>query len=193
MAIRLGLDASQSVSSCAVSAGREILALSTAEKPIENFSTLIRDTLARAGVELGDVDEIVACAGPGSQIGVRTAVVTGNALALALGVPVAGALSTDALAAANARGPQKVAVPDGRGGWFVAAYGWDGDTLRRPEPLRLVKELPADGCPVLRADDPGFAETALCARGLLLIAEGQRHLLTQPPGGEIAPYEYAEP
>ena len=84
MSIRLGIDASQSVASCAISTDGEIVASGMIERPIENFPTLIRDVVTRANICLNDIDEIVVCIGPGSQTGIRTAVVTGNALALAL-------------------------------------------------------------------------------------------------------------
>lgn len=111
MSIRIGIDASQSVASCAVSADAGIIASGMIERPIENFPTLIRDVVARAKISLKDIDEIVVCIGPGSQTGIRTAVVTGNALALALNKPISGVLSTDAAAMiAKAKEPYRVAV-----------------------------------------------------------------------------------
>ena len=93
MAVRLGLDASQPYASCAVSTDLGIVASLSMERPIENFPALIRNTLSQAHVNLEEIDEIVVCIGPGSQTGVRSAVVTGNALALALDKPVTGVIA----------------------------------------------------------------------------------------------------
>lgn len=186
MTIRLGLDASQRIPSCAVSTDKGIVAVSTADKPIENFSTLIRETLFKAHVSLEDLDEIVVCIGPGSQMGVRATVVTGNALALALGLPITGVLSTDALAVVSpVRELQNIAVPAGKIRWYVEAYNWNGDKLQRLDRLQLLDELPSD----TDSDSIDFNTTKLCAQGILMVAEQQRHLITQSLVREITPYE----
>ena len=132
MSIRLGIDASQSVASCAISTDIGIIASATIERPIENFPTLIRDVVARANICLNDIDEIVVCIGPGSQTGIRTAVVTGNALALALNKPVSGVLSTDAAAMfSKSNEIYKVAVSAGRRRWFIQNYSWENGKLNR--------------------------------------------------------------
>ena len=187
--VRLGIDASQRVPSCAVSTDSGIAAVMTMEKPIENFTTLIQRTLDKAQIRLDALEEIVVCVGPGSQMGVRTTVVTGNALALALHVPVTGVLSTDALAAVSpVRGVQIVAVSAGRR-WHTGKYDGDGETLRRLGALEVSDELPAETCPVLRSDVHYESGGRLCAEGLLLVAAQHRQLVTQSMLHEAAPYE----
>ncbi len=186
MSIRLGIDASQSVASCAISTDTGIIASAAIERPIENFPALIRDVVARANICLEDIDEIVACIGPGSQTGIRTAVVTGNALALALHKPISGVLSTDA--AAMLSKPNEVyavAVSAGRRRWHVQSYRWNDKKLCRLEGLQLMEELPADASFVFN----NSKEFKSCAYGILLVAKQQRQLIEQLLLSEILPYD----
>lgn len=188
--VRLGLDASQRITSCAVSTDQGIVTALTMDKPIENFTVLIRETLLQANVSLEDLDEIVVCIGPGSQMGVRTTVVTGNALALALGVPITGVLSSDALAVASpVHELHNVAVSAGRRRWYVTKYNWDGNKLLCLDKLQLLDEIPVDSCPTLRSDSFDFEKAKLCAHGILTVVEQQRHLITQSMVSEVVPYE----
>ncbi len=190
MSIRLGIDASQSAASCAISTDAGIIASAAMERPIENFPTLIREVAARANVNLKDIDEIVVCIGPGSQTGVRTAVVTGNALALALNKPVSGVLSTDAAAMISKTNEiYKVAVSAGRRRWYVESYKWNDKTLCRSDELQLMDELPADAFSVFSADPSNLKELKTCACGILMVAEQQRQLMDQSLLSEILPYE----
>ncbi len=188
MSIRLGIDASQSVASCAISTGVEIIASAIVERPIENFPNLIRNVVAHANIDLNDIDEIVVCVGPGSQTGIRTAVVVGNALALALNKPVSGILSTDAAAMiSKVNGRYKVAVSAGRRRWYVESYNWVGEKLYRLDELQLIDELPANAFSVF--DTNYLKDLKSCACGVLMIAEQQRQLIQQSLLSEILPYE----
>lgn len=190
MSIRLGIDASQSVASCAISTDIGIIASGMIERPIENFPTLIRDVVARANICLNDVDEIVVCIGPGSQTGIRTAVVTGNALALALNKPISGVLSTDAAAMVlKINEVYKVAVSAGRRRWYVESYNWNGEKLYRSDELQLIDELPANIFSVFNSDCNDFNEFKSCACGILMVAEQQRQLIEQSLLSEVLPYE----
>ena len=190
MSIRLGIDASQSVASCAISIDTEIVAHATIERPIENFPTLIRDIVARAKICLNDIDEIVVCIGPGSQTGIRTAVVTGNALALALNKPVSGVLSTDAAAIISESNETcKVAVSAGRRRWFIEEYNWENVRLNRLDTLKLVDDLPENINPSFYAIEDKSADDKICAVGILKVAEQQRHLISQLMLDEVRPYE----
>lgn len=190
MSIRLGIDASQSVASCAISTDIGIIASATIERPIENFPTLIRDVVARANIYLNDIDEIVVSIGPGSQTGVRTAVVTGNALALALNKPISGVLSIDATAIMmKSNEIYKVAVSAGRRRWYVESYNWDDKKLYRLNELQLMDEIPVNAFSVFSSDSKDLNESKSCACGILMIAEQQRHLIDQSLLSEILPYE----
>lgn len=191
MPIRLGIDASQSVASCAISTDVGIIASATIERPIENFPTLIRDVVASANICLEDIDEIVVCIGPGSQTGIRTAVVTGNALALALNKPVSGVLSTDAAAMfSKSNEIYKVAVSAGRRRWFVQNYNWKNGKLNCLCTLKLVDDLPENANPSFGVIEDKSVGDKTCACGILMIAEQQRHLISQLMTDEVRPYEW---
>lgn len=193
MAVRLGLDASQPAASCAVSTEHGIVAALAMEKAIENFPELIRKTLSLARINLNELNEIVACTGPGSQTGIRTAVVTGNALALALGIPISGVLSIDAAAAVlPAHGLHYAAVTAGRSRWYVEEYRWEEGRLYRADRLQLVDELPADISPAFGTASADSQESKLCAYGVLVVAERHRHLISQSLTDEILPYGQGE-
>lgn len=191
MSIRLGIDASQSVASCAISTDAGIIASAAIERPIENFPTLIRTVVAGASIGLKDIDEIVVCIGPGSQTGIRTAVVTGNALALALNKPVSGVLSTDASAMLSKTNDIcKVAVSAGRRRWFTEDYSWENGKLSRLGALELVDDLPEGIVPNFYSIEDISAGDKSCAVGILMIAGQQRHLISQLMLDEIRPYEH---
>ena len=190
MSIRLGIDASQSVASCAISTDVGIIAAATIERPIENFPTLIRDVVARANICLNDIDEIIVCVGPGSQTGIRAAVVTGNALALALNKPVSGVLSTDAAAMISISNEiYKVAVSAGRRRWYVESYNWNDKKLYRLDELQLMDEFPTNAFSVFSSDPNYLKDFKSCACGILMVAEQQRQLIDQSLLNEILPYE----
>lgn len=190
MSIRLGIDASQSVASCAISTDVGIIASATIERPIENFPTLIRNVVASTNICLEDIDEIVVCIGPGSQTGIRTAVVTGNALALALNKPISGVLSTDAAAMiSKSDETYRVAVSAGRRRWYVQSYNWNGKKLCRLDELQLIEELPINASSVFSPTPGSSKEFKACAYGILLVAEQQRQLIDQSLLSEILPYE----
>jgi len=196
MAIRLGLDASQPYASCAVSTDLGIAASLSIEKPIENFPALIRNTLSRAQVSLEEIDEIVVCIGPGSQTGVRSAVVTGNALAFALDKPITGVLTTDAAAVLSPIVQAgSVAVSAGRRRLYVEKYRWEGQKLCRLDEMQLMDEMPPDAFSVFNASVANAASAAdaeahkTCAYGILVVAKEQRHLIEQSLCSEIRPYE----
>ena len=189
MAIRLGIDASQSVASCAISNDVGIIASATIERPIENLTTLLRDVVARAKLCLNDIDEIVVCIGPGSQTGIRTAVVTGNALALALSRPISGVLSTAAAAMISKFDELvQVAIPAGRRRWFIEDYSCKNGKLNRLGTLNLVDNLPKNIYPSFTIENKS-ADYKNCAIGILMVAEQQRQLISQVMVAEVRPYE----
>ena len=106
-AIRLGIDTSTDVrvglaDDSGVLAAR---AVTDSRAHAEQLMPLIRAALAEAGVTLADLDSIVVGVGPGPFTGLRVGVVTAQALGFALGVPVRGVCSLDAIAAGECRDP----------------------------------------------------------------------------------------
>ncbi len=64
----------------------------------ERLAPLVRDTLAAAGATPGDLTDIAVGTGPGPFTGLRVGLVTALTLGHALGIPVHGVCSLDALA-----------------------------------------------------------------------------------------------
>jgi tRNA threonylcarbamoyladenosine biosynthesis protein TsaB len=135
---------------------------------------------AMAGVEPGDLDEIVVGIGPGGFTGIRIGIATALGLGQALGIPVHGASTLEALAlgaAAARRTDTEVVVPviDARRGQvFAGAYVvGPGGSLS----------------PVLApaAWDPAALSTALSAVGACLLAGDGADLVDLPPQARRAP------
>ncbi len=192
MSVRLGIDASQAVGSCAVSVDGKIVAAAAVDGALENFSDLLRGTLAKASVKMSEIDEIVVSIGPGSLMGVRTAVVTGNALALALNKPISSVYSTDAAAAVQENCTTSF-VSAGRRRWFRQNYEWQGSKLCRAGEVTLVDDLPENAVFPFANDKVLSGEALSCAYGALVIAEEQRHLLAQELLDEVQTPEEAVP
>lgn len=82
----------------------------------EQLPAVLQSVLADAGVELSRVGRIGVTIGPGSFAGIRVGVAFARGLALALGIPVVGVGSLEAIAipAANEHGKAVMAVLDAR-------------------------------------------------------------------------------
>lgn len=90
-------------------------AFENARAHVEQLMPLVASTLAQAGLTLADVDRLVVGVGPGPFTGLRVGVVTATTLGLALGRPVTGVCSLDAVAAGWTDAPARfVAVSDAR-------------------------------------------------------------------------------
>lgn len=102
----------------------------------EELMPLVQRVVAEAGITLADVQRIVAGVGPGPFTGLRVGVVTALTLGEALEVPVSGACSLDAVAAAwaSAGAPEEfLVVSDARRKEvFWARYDGGGHRLSGP-------------------------------------------------------------
>lgn len=130
---------------------------------VEQLMPLVRRTLAEAGVDQRSVDQIVVGVGPGPFTGLRVGVVTATTLGLALGRPVKGVCSLDAVAAAWADAPERVAiVSDARRRevyWAVYAGGVrvDGPFVTAPAEVPPLP-LGGPGAHLVRSDVAGPTE-----------------------------------
>ena len=100
----VAIDTSASVAVCVTDENAtEALARRSVYAPrghAELLTPLIREALAEAGVQRGDVTSVVVGTGPGPFTGLRVGVVTARMLAMTWGVPVWGVGSLDAIGAA---------------------------------------------------------------------------------------------
>jgi tRNA threonylcarbamoyladenosine biosynthesis protein TsaB len=109
----LALDTSAAASAAVVDdRGRTLATRSSGEtrRHAEALTPLVDAVLAEAGVARGDLTAVVAGTGPAPFTGLRVGLVTARTLGLALGIPVHGVSSLDAVALATVRAAADGAV-----------------------------------------------------------------------------------
>ncbi|WP_433549400.1 tRNA (adenosine(37)-N6)-threonylcarbamoyltransferase complex dimerization subunit type 1 TsaB [Streptomyces sp. CA-294286] len=128
---------------------------------------LVDTTLRDAGLELDAVTDLVVGVGPGPYTGLRVGLATAETFGFALGVPVHGLCTLDALAyASEVEGPFAVATDARRKEVYWARY--DDPRTRTSEP---AVDRPADlaaqlaGLPVVGAGALLYPEAFPDARG----------------------------
>ncbi|HEY9497212.1 MAG TPA: tRNA (adenosine(37)-N6)-threonylcarbamoyltransferase complex dimerization subunit type 1 TsaB, partial [Intrasporangium sp.] len=97
----LAIDTSTTAISVALHDGGAVVAEQTtldARAHAEHLAPNLQAALAQAGAGPSDVTEVVVGIGPGPFTGLRVGIVSGRTFAFALGVPVHGLCSLDALA-----------------------------------------------------------------------------------------------
>lgn len=135
----LAIDTATPASSVALLDGRDVLA-TTARVDRRGHSAFLVPALDfcfdQVGWTAGDLDAIVVDIGPGLYTGIRVGIATAQGLAAAVGIPVIGATSLDAIALRAATGRRHIwAVVDvRRGEYAVAGY--------RPVPGGVIKDEP---------------------------------------------------
>jgi tRNA threonylcarbamoyladenosine biosynthesis protein TsaB len=148
--------------------GCRLLAAVQSEQPMtqaERIVATVDEVLAQAGWEGSSIELVAVGRGPGSFTGVRVGMATAKGLGLALGVPLVGVVSLDAMAAAARElcgDVDVVALLDAKKGeLYGAAYGAQGQ--RTAEPVHIARQqisgwieqlrLPA-GCGALLVGEP---------------------------------------
>ena len=136
-----------------VDGGVEVLAeqsLPSGNRHAELLTPSVRDVLAAAGLRVRDLDALVVGLGPGPFTGLRVGVVTAATMGDALGIPVHGVCSLDAVG----DGARSVVTDARRKEVHWAVYGADGQRLAGPGVVRPEDAPVVD--PVL--GDVRFAE-----------------------------------
>lgn len=169
--------------------------VSSANRHAETLGQLIPDVLSEAGVGMADLAAVVVGLGPGPFTGLRVGVMTAAALGDALGLPVHGVCTHDAMAAMHkalaGSVPDGTTVPDDgfvvvtdarRRECYWAAYNSGAARVSGPHVQRPagVRQSPDWGPPGLVIGDPAFSDALgteiLAARpgpmGLVLAARG---------------------
>jgi len=125
----LAIDTSTTAITVGLHDGTSVVAEATtldARAHAEHLAPNIGDALASVGAEPGDVTDVVVGIGPGPFTGLRVGIVTGRTFAFALGVPVRGLTSLDAIAheawLGGRRGDLLVATDARRKEVYAAAY-----------------------------------------------------------------------
>ncbi len=122
------------------------------ESPLRHEETVmpaVDELLAEAGLAPSDLTALAVDVGPGSFTGVRIGVCHGNAMALALGLPVVSVNALEALAYPLLGGSSPVAaIIDARNGnGYGALYAPDGAVLIPPCAMEIepfLRTLPRD-------------------------------------------------
>ena len=134
----LAIDTSTTAITTALHDGTSVVAEVTtldARAHAEHLAPGVRDALARAGASPTEVTDVVVGIGPGPFTGLRVGIVTGRTFAFALGLPVRGLTSLDALAheawLGGRRGDLLVATDARRKEVYATAYLLDDSAATR--------------------------------------------------------------
>jgi tRNA threonylcarbamoyladenosine biosynthesis protein TsaB len=159
----LAFDTATDVATSALVEDGEVLGerTSRAVTLLEDVDALLR----QAGARTGDIQGLAVGTGPGSFTGLRVGLATARGLALALGVPVAGVSTLDALAAGA---PGALPVIDARRGEVFVLQG---------EPRVLAPEdLDVEAGTVCVGDGAVRYRSVLAAKGAEIPPDGDdRH------------------
>ncbi|KAB0683012.1 tRNA (adenosine(37)-N6)-threonylcarbamoyltransferase complex dimerization subunit type 1 TsaB [Aureimonas leprariae] len=134
----------------------------------ERLMGLVGEVLEEAGAAYGDLSRIAVSVGPGSFTGLRVGVAAARGLALALGLPVVGVSTLEALAEPfRADGPTLAAIDAKRGEVWLAGFGPDDAVFLLPiavaldglpgalEALPVPAVVAGSGASILAASFPG--------------------------------------
>lgn len=145
----------------------------------ERLAGMARDAVAEAGGGFGALDRIGVTVGPGSFTGLRVGLAFAQGLGAALGIPVVGVSSLDALKASAEHAQTVFALIDARRGQVY------GRAWRAGEPLGPAEAWVVDDARAMVAElEPsaggaGNDHVHLIGSGATLVGEGLEHVMIQ--------------
>ena len=125
----------------------------------EALIPLIQELLKQANLDVKSIDRIAVAVGPGSFTGVRIAISTARAFALALNVPVCGVTNLKAFAH-HLNQPVTVALDSKRDDFFVQHFDEKGLALDEPH-IETMEQLKDSKTPVVSDVPHVFVEAGL--------------------------------
>jgi len=162
----------------------------------------IERCLGEAGLDVGSLDGVAVCVGPGTFTGIRVGIATALGLAAPAGMPVAGVSSLDALAVIGARRADMVAacIDARRDQVYAALYAVSrgtSDTAEPPgarrtplsppvwgpevcSPRHLAAAIATQSCDVLALGSGAALLGAGDDPSIALTAGGELQLVTEP-------------
>lgn len=144
----LAVDTSTSVSSVAIADENKLHVELTVNAKLTHSETLmphIGQAMEMAGIGRKDLTAVAVSIGPGSFTGLRIGLAAAKAMSYALGIPIVGVSTMEAIAW-NFTVPKAVVVPlidAQKGNAYAAAYTFDQDS-GRVVPLSDIKVCPFD-------------------------------------------------
>ncbi len=130
----------------------------------EQLMDVIAAVIGKAGRDYADLSRVAVAIGPGSFTGIRVGVATARGLGLALGIPVTGVTTLEAVAAdarAETGGDVTVAVNGGRGQIFIQSF--DAAGIPFGEPAAVEADDAASAVPASAEFLAGNAANAVAA------------------------------
>lgn len=174
--IVLALDTCLNACSVAVTDGERVLAYrreAMARGHQERLAPMAQAVMAEAGLPMSAIGRVAVTVGPGSFTGLRVGIAFAKGLGSALGVPVVGVGSLEALAA-EAEGPAAGVIDARRDQVYLQLPACDPEVLPLTEAQARLQDLPpmsliGSGAPLLaRAGDlvrtPEGCDARLVAR-----------------------------
>jgi len=194
----LAVDTATPASTVAVHDGERVLAsrrVTDASQHAEVLVLLVRDVLAEAGVTMRELTHIACGVGPGPFTGLRVGLATAKTMGYALGIPVVGICTLDAIAREHqADVAESVTVVTGarRHEFYWATYDIAGTRIAGPEVAR-EENLPISGAVVGTWSSPAIPDACWIAQiAVDAIAQGEEPAprgvidVEQPAGGDGA-------
>lgn len=155
----------------------------------ERLAGMARDAVVEAGGGFQALDRIGVTVGPGSFTGLRVGLAFAQGLGAALGRPVIGLSSLDALAASVAPAPVTVALIDARRGQVYGRVWRNGQASQAPEAWTLERAQ------AIVADVDGLANDTASSggKGLVLVGSGAPLIVQAAPRAIIHALDGPDP